>query len=66
MRCLRALASTVSRRRLPDTFRTIEQYPFTERRRKRPLDQAIAELAVIGGVPDIAAHVVAVQRERAA
>ena len=50
----------------PDTFRTIEQYPFTERRRNRPLDQAIAELAVIGGVPDIAAHVVAVQRERAA
>ena len=53
-------------RRGPDTFRTIEQYPFTERRRNRPLDQAIAELAVIGGVPDIAAHVVAVQRERAA
>jgi hypothetical protein len=50
----------------PDTFRTIEQYPFTERRRNRPLDQAIAELAVIGGVPDIAAHVVDVQRERAA
>ena len=50
----------------PDTFRSIEQYPFTERRRNRTLDQAIAELAVIGGVPDIAAHVVDVQRERAA
>lgn len=46
----------------PGTFRTIEQYPFTERRRNRSLDQATAELAVIGGVPDIAAHVVSVQR----
>jgi hypothetical protein len=44
------------------TFLTIEDYPFTERRRGRTLDNAIAELAVIGGVPDIAAHVVSVQR----
>jgi hypothetical protein len=48
----------------PGTFATIEQYPFTERRRGRTIDQAIAELAVIGGVPDIAAHVVAVRRRR--
>jgi hypothetical protein len=48
----------------PGTFRTIEQYPFAERRRGRTLDQAIAELAVIGGVPDIAAHIVSVQRRR--
>jgi hypothetical protein len=46
----------------PGTFRTIDQYPFAERSRSRPLDQAIAELAVIGGAPDIAAHVVTVQR----
>ncbi len=48
----------------PGTFRTIGQYPFAERRQGRTLDQAIAELAVIGGVPDIAAHVVSVQRRR--
>jgi hypothetical protein len=46
------------------TFSTIEDYPFTERRRGRTLDYAIAELAVIGGVPDVAAHVVGVQRRR--
>ncbi len=39
------------------TFLTIEHCPFTERRRGRTLDSAIAELAVIGVVPDIAAHV---------
>jgi hypothetical protein len=33
----------------PETFRTIEDYPFTERRHRRTLDNAIAELAVIGG-----------------
>ncbi|MFY9929272.1 MAG: hypothetical protein WAK82_14810 [Streptosporangiaceae bacterium] len=46
------------------TFRTIEDYPFTERRRGRTLDNAIAELAVTGGIADIAAHVVTVQRRR--
>lgn len=47
-----------------ETFLAIEDYPFAERRRGRTLDNAIAELAVIGGVPDIAAHVVGVQRRR--
>lgn len=46
------------------TFRTIEDYPFTQRRRGRTLDNAVAELVVIGGVRDIAAHVVAVSRQR--
>ena len=36
------------------TFRTIEDYPLTERHRSRTLDNAIAEPTVIGGVPDIA------------
>lgn len=51
-------------RRGPETFRTVEDYPFTDRRRGRTLDNAIVELAVIGGVPDIAAHVVTAQRRR--
>jgi hypothetical protein len=44
------------------TFSTIEDYPYAERRRHRPRHAAIAELAVVGGVPDIADHVVSVQR----
>ena len=45
-----------------DTFLTIEDYPYIERRRERTPHTAIAELAVIGGVPDIANHVLTVQR----
>ena len=48
----------------PMTFLTIEDFPLTERRYGRTLDTAIAELAVIGGVLDIAAHVVTLQRRR--
>lgn len=45
-----------------DTFRTIEDYDYvTQRRRRGPID-AIVELAVIDGVPDIAHHVVEVRR----
>jgi len=44
------------------TFSTIEDYPYAERRRHRPRHAAIAELAVVGGVPDVADHVVSVQR----
>ena len=36
------------------TFMRVEDFPFTERRRGRPLQDAAVELAVIGGVPDIA------------
>jgi len=46
----------------PFTFRTIEDYPFTERLRHRTPQTAVVELAVLGGVPDIAAHVISVQR----
>lgn len=43
-----------------DTFLTIVDYPFTEWRRKRVLDNTIVELTVLRGVPDIVDHVVAV------
>lgn len=45
-----------------ETFRTIRDYPFSERRRGRPVVDAIAELVVSGGVPDVAQHVLAVHR----
>jgi hypothetical protein len=44
------------------TFRTIEDYPYAEQRRRRTLQTALVELAVLGGVPDIADHVVSVLR----
>jgi hypothetical protein len=48
----------------PDTFRTIAGYPYDTLRRQRGPRNAIAELAVIGGVPDIAKHVVRAERRR--
>ena len=46
----------------PDTFRTIGDYPYETLRRQRGPGHAIAELAVIGGVPDIAKHVIEVEQ----
>lgn len=46
----------------PFTFRTIEDYPYAERRRHHTPQTAVVELAVLGGVPDIADHVVNVHR----
>lgn len=46
----------------PLTFRTIESYPYAELRRHRTPQTAVVELAVLDGVPDIADHVVSVQR----
>jgi hypothetical protein len=43
------------------TFRTIGDYPWRPRRTRGPKD-GIAELAVLGGVPDVDAHVVRVER----
>lgn len=40
------------------TFRTIEDYPFAERLHRRTPQDAVAELAVPGGVRDIAGHIV--------
>lgn len=44
------------------TFTAIEDFPYAERRRRRPPQSAVVELAVVGGVPDIAAHVVSVRQ----
>jgi hypothetical protein len=48
-----------------DTFLPIAAYPFEERRRARGLDNAVIELAVDGGVPDIRDVAVRVERRRA-
>jgi hypothetical protein len=50
----------------PLTFAAIEDYPYAERLRRRTPHTAVVELAVLGGVPDIADHVVSVQRRLAA
>jgi hypothetical protein len=44
----------------PDLFKSIADYPYSERRRTRSVEDAVAELVVVGGVPDIAQHVVCV------
>ena len=44
------------------TFQTIEDYPFAERLRRRTPQTAVVELAVSGGVRDIADHLVDVYR----
>jgi hypothetical protein len=44
------------------TFQPIEQYPFSERRKGRTLANAVTELAVLGGVSDLAEHVTRVDR----
>jgi hypothetical protein len=48
------------------TFRTINDYPFEERRRRRGLANALVELAVDYSVPDLLDHVVTVERRRGA
>ena len=46
------------------TFTTIEEYDYSARRKARGRVDAIIELAVIGGVPDISDHVTVVRRMR--
>jgi hypothetical protein len=41
------------------TFRSIRDYPFDERRKGRKISAAIAELVVLDGVPDIMDHLIA-------
>jgi hypothetical protein len=48
-----------------DTFLPIASYPFDERRRARGLANAIVELAVDVGIPDIREVAVRVERRRA-
>jgi hypothetical protein len=45
-----------------DTFSTIEDYPYAERRRKRTVPEAVTELAVIDGVHELREHVIRVER----
>lgn len=47
-----------------DTFTTIEDYPYAERRRKKAVPEAVTELAIIDGVHDIRDHVIRVERRR--
>lgn len=47
-----------------DTFQPIGQYPFADRRRGHSLMDAVTELSVVGGVPDLAGHVLGVGRYR--
>jgi hypothetical protein len=47
------------------TFMTIEEYDYKVRRRARGAVDAIVELAVDGGVPDVRNHVVDVRRMKA-
>ncbi|MEQ9331956.1 hypothetical protein [Thalassobaculum sp.] len=44
------------------TFMMIPDYPFAERRRTRPLENALVELTVDYSVPDAASHLLAAQR----
>jgi hypothetical protein len=53
-----------SAKRGRDTFRTIEDFPFDARRRTRQLHDNAVELAVTGGVPDVADLVLRVERRR--
>jgi hypothetical protein len=46
------------------TFFRIEDYPFAERVRRAGRKNAIAEVTVPGGVPDVAKHVLNVERYR--
>ena len=46
------------------TFSTIGDYDYAGRRKKRGRVDAIVELAVLGGVPDIADHVLEVRQMR--
>lgn len=49
-----------------DTFSPIRDFDYERRRSGRPLRDRVVELAVIGGVHDISAHVLTVQRRRGA
>ena len=46
------------------TFRPIAEYPFEERRQMRGIGNALVEVAVEYSVPDLGAHVIAVERRR--
>jgi hypothetical protein len=45
-----------------DTFRSIADYPYDERRKTRSIEKSIVELVVRGGVPDIRDHLISAHR----
>lgn len=45
-----------------DTFLSISEYPFQQRRTTRSVEKSVVELVVRGGVPDIADHLIAAHR----
>lgn len=49
-----------------DSFLTITDFPFAERRRGRRLADTVVELCVLDGVDDIESHVIRVERRRGA
>ena len=49
-----------------DSFLTIAEFPFAERRRRRKLEDAVVELCVIDGVDDVENHVIRVERRKGA
>lgn len=55
-----------ARPRGSDTFRLIKDYPFDERRRARGRRNAVVELAVDYGVPDVSKFVIRVERRKGA
>jgi len=46
------------------TFLSIAEYPFVERRKRRGIANAVAELAVDYSVPDLLAHTITVERRK--
>jgi hypothetical protein len=44
------------------TFSSIKDYPYAQRRKDRSVPDALVELAVVGGVPDVSRHVLGVAR----
>jgi hypothetical protein len=44
----------------PDTFRTVSDFQFDERRKTRTLDNAVVEVTVLGEVSNITDHAIAV------
>jgi hypothetical protein len=49
-----------------DSFVTIADFPFAQRRRGRKLENTVVELCVIDGVDDVESHVIRVERRKGA
>jgi hypothetical protein len=49
-----------------ESFMTIADFPFAQRRRGRKLEDTVAELCVLDGVDDVENHVIRVERRKGA